>query len=299
MTDATGAPTPESEATDDLSARQRSFVTEYLVDHNGSAAAVRAGYSVLSAKQQASRLLQHPKIKALITQGLEQAAVAAGVKAEDVVARLKAIAWATPNSESWRGPEVLKALELLGKHLRMWQPEVAATVEVEVNHGENALARLRDLVMGRLDRLRPPQSTALVPVDPPAQSEAETSSAAPTPLASEERALPQADQQEADAAPVAPVTAAKAMVVRMRAPQNGSNLFILGDVHLTPDANRLVWVPADRVELASCLGFLEVGQGAMAESIARSRAAGALREAASDEARRANLAADMISRPAV
>lgn len=42
------------------------FANEYLVDFNGSAAAIRAGYGVKSAKVTASRLLADPKIQSYL-----------------------------------------------------------------------------------------------------------------------------------------------------------------------------------------------------------------------------------------
>jgi len=47
-----------------LSAKQLRFVAEYLVDHNATQAAVRAGYSEGTAKSQGSRLLTNADIKA-------------------------------------------------------------------------------------------------------------------------------------------------------------------------------------------------------------------------------------------
>ena len=47
-----------------LTARERAFVREYLVDLNGTRAAIRANYSEKSAASQASRLLRKPEIRA-------------------------------------------------------------------------------------------------------------------------------------------------------------------------------------------------------------------------------------------
>ena len=46
--------------------KQRLFVSEFLVDLNGSAAAIRAGYSRNSARQIATRLLSKVHIRALV-----------------------------------------------------------------------------------------------------------------------------------------------------------------------------------------------------------------------------------------
>ena len=50
----------------ELTPRQAAFVAEYMVDLNGAAAAVRAGYSANSAKEQAARLLTNANVQAAI-----------------------------------------------------------------------------------------------------------------------------------------------------------------------------------------------------------------------------------------
>ncbi len=52
-----------------LEPQQRRFVKEYLDDCNGTDAAIRSGYSAKTARQQASRLLRKPEIKAAIAAG--------------------------------------------------------------------------------------------------------------------------------------------------------------------------------------------------------------------------------------
>ena len=47
-----------------LSEKQRRFVREWLVDMNGTRAAVRAGYSEKSAANTASRLMKDPAVQA-------------------------------------------------------------------------------------------------------------------------------------------------------------------------------------------------------------------------------------------
>jgi phage terminase small subunit len=51
---------------DELSPKRRAFAREYVLDHNATAAAVRAGYSERSATSQASQLLDMPAVKAEI-----------------------------------------------------------------------------------------------------------------------------------------------------------------------------------------------------------------------------------------
>jgi phage terminase small subunit len=46
--------------------RQLHFLDEYLIDHNGAQAAIRAGYSPWTAKVQASQLLSDPNLQAVL-----------------------------------------------------------------------------------------------------------------------------------------------------------------------------------------------------------------------------------------
>jgi len=52
-----------------LTPRQEAFVREYLVDSNGKAAAIRAGYSANTAESQASRLLRNAKVASAVQAG--------------------------------------------------------------------------------------------------------------------------------------------------------------------------------------------------------------------------------------
>ena len=47
--------------------KRQAFVREYIIDHNGTQAAIRAGYSEKTAKQQASRLLSNVYIAKCIS----------------------------------------------------------------------------------------------------------------------------------------------------------------------------------------------------------------------------------------
>ncbi len=49
-----------------LTARQLRFIDEYMIDSNGAAAAVRAGYSPKTAREMASENLSKPHISAVL-----------------------------------------------------------------------------------------------------------------------------------------------------------------------------------------------------------------------------------------
>lgn len=77
-----------------LTPRLLRFVEEYLIDLDAKAALVRAGYAPVSAAKMAGRVLDDPKVKALIDLRMAERAVRTGIKADRVVERLAAMAFA-------------------------------------------------------------------------------------------------------------------------------------------------------------------------------------------------------------
>ena len=144
-----------------LSPKQQLFVTEYLVDLTAGAAAMRAGYTKhrRSADTLGSRLLQQPDIAAAVADALEQRAARTRINADRVLLELARVAFANQRSVVDWGPggiilkpsegldedtsaaiaevsettgpksvttkvkmhDKIKALELLGKHLRLFK----------------------------------------------------------------------------------------------------------------------------------------------------------------------------------
>lgn len=76
---------------DKLTARQKRFVAEYLVDLNATQAAIRAGYSAKTAEQQASRLLRNVQVRAAVEQGQQKTAAKLEVTKERIVEELAKI----------------------------------------------------------------------------------------------------------------------------------------------------------------------------------------------------------------
>ena len=81
-----------------MNAKQARFVQEYLIDRNGAAAAVRAGYSKRTARQQAYDLLTRPDIADAVARGeaklakdakVTRAAVLEGLQEAIDLARLR------------------------------------------------------------------------------------------------------------------------------------------------------------------------------------------------------------------
>jgi phage terminase small subunit len=77
-----------------LTGKQQLFVEEYLVDLNATQAAVRAGYSVRTARQVGCRLLTYVDIKAAIEAAIEERKKRITVTGDMVIAELALIAFA-------------------------------------------------------------------------------------------------------------------------------------------------------------------------------------------------------------
>lgn len=160
-----------------LSEQRQRFVDEYLIDLNGTQAAIRAGYSPKTAQEQASRLLSNVMVQQAIAKRMAERSKRTGINQDRVVLELAKIALvkmtdivdsqgrikstATDDdlaciesvkykeSESDTGSSVerevkiaskLKALELLGKHLGMWNDKLDVNIiQPIVITGEDAL----------------------------------------------------------------------------------------------------------------------------------------------------------------
>jgi len=75
-----------------LTPRQQRFVEEYLVDLNGTQAAIRAGYSAKTAKQQASRLLTNVDVQTAIKDRQEVRSERLDITVDSITKQLLSIA---------------------------------------------------------------------------------------------------------------------------------------------------------------------------------------------------------------
>lgn len=143
-----------------LTDKQRAFCEEYLVDLNGTKAAVRAGYSERNARHQASRLLNTPEIQATIKRLMDERSERVGISADNVLEELAQLGMYDPGVIGAAGiqkPEdieklpadvrraivgwswdkagnftiklggKIQALDLLGQHLGLWKCRVELT----------------------------------------------------------------------------------------------------------------------------------------------------------------------------
>lgn len=80
-----------------MTPKMQQFVLEYLIDLNGTQAAIRAGYSQKTAYSIANELLQKPVVKAALDKAMEARAIRTGITADLVLMQLAKIAFANLN----------------------------------------------------------------------------------------------------------------------------------------------------------------------------------------------------------
>lgn len=147
-----------------MTKKQKRFVEEYLIDLNATQAAIRAGYSPDTAKEIGCENLTKPNIRAQIDKAMAERSKRTGVSADRVVMELAKIAFvnasdvinaddatlkddAAPEDTAaiqsvkvktfgedgieWeiKMADKIKALELLGKHMGMFQNNLNLNIE--------------------------------------------------------------------------------------------------------------------------------------------------------------------------
>lgn len=108
-----------------MTPKQQRFVEEYLIDLNATQAAIRAGYSVRTAKVQGCQNLTKLNIQQAIQVAQEKRAARTEVTADYVIKGLKAEAELVGEGSSQAGRT--RALELLGKHLGIFSDKLEVT----------------------------------------------------------------------------------------------------------------------------------------------------------------------------
>lgn len=158
-----------------MTQKQKRFIEEYLIDLNATQAAIRAGYSPDTAKSIGSENLTKPDIQARIAKAMAERSKRTGVNADRVVIELAKIAFvnavevidpktatvkegaSSDDTAAIQSVKVktfgedglereikmadkIKALELLGRHLGMWNDKL------QVSGIKEEQAKLDDLI---------------------------------------------------------------------------------------------------------------------------------------------------------
>jgi phage terminase small subunit len=115
--------------TDKLTPKEERFKNEYLIDLNGGAAYLRAGYRAKNgnvARVQASRLLAKPNVKAAIEARMKELQEKTGVTQEMVVKELALLAFSNMQNYASFGPNGVS----LKDSSEMSKEQLAAVAEV-------------------------------------------------------------------------------------------------------------------------------------------------------------------------
>lgn len=162
-----------------MTKKQKRFCEEYLIDLNATQAAIRAGYSPDTAGAIGAENLTKPEIQRAVSKAMAERSRRTGVNAERVVLELAKIAFvnvgnvidatdATLKTDAdpedlaaiqsikvkdmgdmgiereIRMADKLKALELLGRHLGMFNDKIRLDAKLNTGKLDSILEQLRD-----------------------------------------------------------------------------------------------------------------------------------------------------------
>lgn len=108
-----------------MTEKQKRFAEEYLIDLNATRAYKAAYPSVKrdeTAAAAATRLLKNVKVQAYIRERMEARQERVQLSQDDVIGKIREIAFADASPDAKMEQVRLRALELLGKHLGMFSP---------------------------------------------------------------------------------------------------------------------------------------------------------------------------------
>lgn len=168
-----------------MTEKNKRFIEEFLIDLNGTQAAIRAGYSAKTANEQAARLLANVSIQQEISKAMAERSRRTGINQDRVLQELAKIALVNtkdvidfedasvlataseddlaaiasvkvktiPGKSGELGIErevklydKLRALEMLGKHLGMFREKIEVSGELETEK-----TKLDDLIQQMRD----------------------------------------------------------------------------------------------------------------------------------------------------
>lgn len=110
-----------------LRPKQQRFVDEYVVDHNATQAAIRAGYSARSAETNGNRMLRNAQVAAAVKAAKADQRVRTELTADKVIAELRKIAFLDPR-KAFNADGSLKAFHELD------EDTAAGVVSLEVRN---------------------------------------------------------------------------------------------------------------------------------------------------------------------
>ena len=131
-----------------MTPQQKKFCDEYLIDCNGTQAAIRAGYSPKTANEQAARLLANVSIRSYIDEQLERIRNEKTADATEVLQYLTSVMRGEHTEQiplligegvqiltakEVGAKERLKAAELLGKRFGLFTDKIEQDIDLDLN----------------------------------------------------------------------------------------------------------------------------------------------------------------------
>lgn len=143
-----------------MNKRQKLFAKQYIIDLNSTSAAIRAGYSEKTARQIGSKLLTKLDIQEEIQKLMDKRSDKVEITAENVLKDIIEVKdrcmqkiepirekvdgeWEDTGEYKFEHNGALKALELLGKHLKLFTDKVESH---NVNENYNFESELSELI---------------------------------------------------------------------------------------------------------------------------------------------------------
>jgi len=147
-----------------LTPKQARFAQEYLIDLNGTQAAIRAGYSARTAGEQASRLLGNVRVQNAITKAQQDRSERTRISQDWVLANLRSIVerylgavpvmtkingeWVESGEWKFDSAGANRALEMIAKHLGMFVDRqlIQHTSSIDGMSREGLQAYVKDVI---------------------------------------------------------------------------------------------------------------------------------------------------------
>lgn len=128
--------------TTELNEKQKRFCQEYIQDYNGAQAAIRAGYSEGTAKEQASRLLTNVNVQEYLSSLQKEQQERTGINADMVIKELAKIAF-SDISRVFTADNAIKPMV----HI---EPEDSAAIQAM----DIAEIKMEDMVIGETKKIK-------------------------------------------------------------------------------------------------------------------------------------------------
>jgi phage terminase small subunit len=179
--------------------KQKRFCDEYLIDLNGTQAAIRAGYSARTAQAQSTKMLLKPLLRAYVDERIADRAQRTEITQDKVIAELALLAFGRQTSLMDWGPDgvtikdssdltddiaaavsevsetttkdggtirvkihdKVKALELLGRHLGIFEKDNKQRRPLQTLSDDELAAKLKEIeVQARSAKIIPMRKVA-------------------------------------------------------------------------------------------------------------------------------------------